>query len=187
MAANTLSIVDMIKVLYPTLYSIHDLPPDVGDEPPPPPSQANAEQPNEYLDPQTGEERVYRAGGAPRPGVDVPVGLPPTSEKLSSQGVFLLDSGEDLLMYVGRGTSAEVLQELFGVATPPEGEKSSRAIFALCFLLLHGGDVNLERLCQVFSEQGCRIFTDSLSFPDESVSRRPSSSRMDRRCWCCCM
>ncbi|CAM9931987.1 unnamed protein product, partial [Sphacelaria rigidula] len=97
LAAHNLSIVEMIKVLYPTLYSIHDLPPD----------------------------RAYRAGEVPRPGVDVPVGLPPTSEKLSSQGVFLLDSGEDLLMYVGRGTSAEVLQELFGVATLPDGEKSS--------------------------------------------------------------
>lgn len=125
LAAHNLSIVEMIKVLYPTLYSIHDLPPDVGDEPPPSPSRANAEQPNGYVDPQTGEERAYRAGGVPRPGVDVPVGLPPTSEKLSSQGVFLLDSGEDLLMYVGRGTSAEVLQELFGVATLPDGEKSS--------------------------------------------------------------
>lgn len=51
--------------------------------------------------------------------------LPPTSEKLSSQGVFLLDTGEDLLMYVGRSVPAGVLRELFGVEALPAGENVS--------------------------------------------------------------
>ena len=57
--------------------------------------------------------------GRPREGVDVPTALPPTSEKLSSSGVFLLDDGEELLLYVGRSVSGEVMLELFGVDAVP--------------------------------------------------------------------
>lgn len=123
LAAHSLSVMDMIKVLYPSLYSIHDLPPDVGDTPPPSLLEASSFDGNGHMaqPPQArGEGGVGE--GVVRPGVDVPVALPPTSEKLSSQGVFLLDTGEDLLMYVGRGVSAEVMQELFGVKEIPTGE-----------------------------------------------------------------
>lgn len=115
----------MIKVLYPSLYSIHDLPPDVGDTPPPAPSEANAFNHNGHVapPPPAGEGRGDVGGTVVRPGVDVPIALPPTSENLSSQGVFLLDSGEDLLLYVGRGVSEEVMRELFGVTELPAGEK----------------------------------------------------------------
>lgn len=70
--------------------------------------------------------------GKPRPGVDIPSPLPPTSEKLVSDGVFLLDGGEEMLIYVGRTVSAEVMYELFGVDVPA-GETIGREEID-CFL-----------------------------------------------------
>lgn len=141
-----MSIVDMIKTLYPSLYSLHDLAPDVGDEPPKPLSPNRRQTPVEDLPYQTGRE--HEAGGRNgsgnaeddfvrvRIGVDVPVALPPTSGKLSSQGVFLLDSGEDLVMYVGQRVNSDALRELFGVDELPtrelDGACSAVAVAAGC-------------------------------------------------------
>lgn len=127
LAAHSLSIVDMIKVLYPSLYSVHDMPPDVGDSAPPSPSRSRSYGEKENGDPHLAEGEGEGEGWCRvRPGVDVPVALPPTSEKLSSQGVFLLDAGEELVLYVGRGVGAEVMRELFGMDVPPAGENISR-------------------------------------------------------------
>lgn len=115
LAGQTRSVVEMVKVLYPSLYSVHDLPPDVGDAPPPaplPPAPASESG-------GVGGRAVAGVWGRPRPGVDVPVALPPTSEMLTSAGVFLLDDGEELLLYVGRSVSREVMSELFGVDEVP--------------------------------------------------------------------
>ncbi len=112
----------MVNVLYPSLYSLHDLPPDIGDAPPPnPPPPAAAASKNEAAGAGAvgGGRGVEGIWGRPRSGVDVPVALPPTSENLSSSGVFLLDDGEELILYVGRSVSGEVLSELFGVDTVP--------------------------------------------------------------------
>lgn len=115
LASQTRSVLEMVKVLYPSLYSVHDLPPDIGDTPPPvrlppaPPSENGG----------VGGRGVEGVWGRPRSGVDVPVALPPTSENLSSSGVFLLDDGEELLLYVGRSVSGEVMSELFGVDAVP--------------------------------------------------------------------
>lgn len=115
LAAHSMSISDMVQVLYPSLYSMHDLPPDVGDLPPSSPLPS-AESPEGEASNGTAAARgVEGVWGRPRVGVDIPAALPPTSEKLSSEGVFLLDSGEELLMYVGRLVNAEVMLELFGV------------------------------------------------------------------------
>lgn len=116
LACQSLSVVDMVGVLYPSLYSLHDLPPDIGDSPPPtpPPPAATA-----ALEGAAGGRGVEGIWGRPREGVDVPVALPPTSEKLSSSGVVLLDDGEELLLYVGRSVSGEVMSELFGVDAVP--------------------------------------------------------------------
>lgn len=129
LANHSLSVEGMVKVLYPSLYSVHDLPPDIGDAPPPrPPPPAAASEPGAVgagvgLEGVRGVEGIW---GSPRPGVDVPVALPPTSEKLSSSGVFLLDNGEELLLYVGRSVSREVMSELFGVDAVPGESSQSR-------------------------------------------------------------
>ena len=116
-----------MNVLYPSLYSLHDLSPDIGDSPPPaPPSPAAAAAATASENEAAGGAGGSGGGrgvegiwGRPRAGVDVPVALPPTSEKLSSSGVFLLDTGEELLLYVGRSVSGEVMSELFGVDAVP--------------------------------------------------------------------
>lgn len=107
-----MSIVNLVQVLYPTLYSLHDLPPDIGDAPP---CRAEGGQDVDVEVEGRGVEGIW---GKPRPGVDIPSPLPPTSEKLVSDGVFLLDVGEEMLIYVGRTVSAEVMYELFGVDVP---------------------------------------------------------------------
>lgn len=113
LAAHTMPIVDMVRALYPSLYPLHDLPPDIADSPPPCPPDEGSER---------GAEGVW---GRPRPGVDVPVALPPSSENLSSEGVFLLDTGEELLLYVGRSVSGEVMHELFTMPAAA-GEKQGK-------------------------------------------------------------
>eukprot|EP00752_Nemacystus_decipiens_P016511 g14759.t1 len=116
LACQSLSIVDMVGILYPSLYSMHDLPPDIGDSPPPTPPPSAATAASEGGAGGRGVEGIW---GRPREGVDVPAALPPTSEKLTSSGVFLLDDGEELLLYVGRSVSGEVMSELFGVDAVP--------------------------------------------------------------------
>lgn len=70
--------------------------------------------------------------------MDVPAALPPTSEKLTSSGVFLLDDGEELLLYVGRSVSGEIMSELFGVdAVPGECCRAERHL-DIIFLLKYG-------------------------------------------------
>lgn len=107
-------VVDMVQLLYPSLYSVHDLAPEIGDAPPlaPPP-------PSDTLDGGPAERGVEGFWGRPLAGVDCPVALPPTSEKLTSDGVFLLDAGDELMLYVGRSVGGEVMSELFGVDSVP--------------------------------------------------------------------
>lgn len=109
-----MSIVDMIQILYPSLYSIHDLPPDVGESPPPPPRAlaGTSEDAAHFGVTGGGTEGIW---GRPQVGFDIPVPLPPTAEKLTSEGIFLLDSGGELLLYVGRTVKDEVMRELFEV------------------------------------------------------------------------
>lgn len=121
-----MSIVDLVQVLYPTLYSLHDLPPDIGDAPP---CRAEGGQDVDVEVEGRGVEGIW---GKPRPGVDIPSPLPPTSEKLVSDGVFLLDVGDEMLIYVGYTVSAEVMYELFGVDVPA-GEAIGREEIG-CFL-----------------------------------------------------
>jgi protein transport protein SEC24 len=45
----------------------------------------------------------------------LPSSLPLSSEQLDSTGVFLLENGKDVFIYVGKTVSVDVLQQLFGV------------------------------------------------------------------------
>ncbi|CAM9922534.1 unnamed protein product [Discosporangium mesarthrocarpum] len=112
LSMDSMSVRDTMVLLWPRLFSLHDLPPGVGDVPPLPDKPATADN--------DGGEGAAQA--PVRYGKDVPMCLPPTAEKLSSDGVFLLDSGVELTMYVGRAVSGEVLMDLFGVRTLPGGK-----------------------------------------------------------------
>ena len=43
-----------------------------------------------------------------------------SSENLSSEGIFLLEAGEDAFIYAGKAVSPEALYQLFGVHTVNE-------------------------------------------------------------------
>ena len=142
LSANTMSITDLVQVLYPSLYSVHDLSPDFGHAPPHPPE---GEAEGRFEREGQGVEGIW---GRPRPGVDVPEALSPTSQNLMSEGVFLLDAGEELLMYVGRTVSAEVMNELFGVEVPAgegaygEGKEKDNLSLRTC-VFLRGRPINI--------------------------------------------
>jgi protein transport protein SEC24 len=50
----------------------------------------------------------------------LPSSLPLSSEHIDNSGVFLLENGEDALIYAGKAVSADVLQQLFGVSSVDE-------------------------------------------------------------------
>ncbi|CAM9100724.1 unnamed protein product [Ectocarpus fasciculatus] len=161
LANHSLSVEGMVKVLYPSLYSVHDLPPDIGDAPPPrPPPPAAASEPGAVgagvgLEGVRGVEGIW---GSPRSGVDVPPALPPTSEKLSSSGVFLLDNGEELLLYVGRSVSREVMSELFAVdavpgpSPPGYGNEGASASMSVLHLRQEDGYEQARRVRNVIEQ-----------------------------------
>ena len=57
------------------------------------------------------------AGPAPPPGAPLPPTLSLSSEKLDPDGVFLLENGQDGLVWVGKLAPPEMLLALFGVET----------------------------------------------------------------------
>ncbi len=83
--------------IYPRLHALHDM--DDGAGRPPPAGGAGAAEP---LPP-----------GEP-PAVALPPALNLTAERLSSDGVYLLDSGLELYLWVGRRAPAQLLSALFG-------------------------------------------------------------------------
>jgi protein transport protein SEC24 len=50
----------------------------------------------------------------------LPSSLPLSSEHIDNSGVFLLENGEDALIYAGKAVIADVLQQLFGVSSVDE-------------------------------------------------------------------
>lgn len=50
----------------------------------------------------------------------VPPVIPLASEHVSDDGIYLLENGEDCLIYVGNLVDSGILQQLFGVNTADE-------------------------------------------------------------------
>lgn len=61
----------------------------------------------------------------------MPAGLALSSEHLSDEGVYLLENGEDALIYVGGMVNPEILRELFG--SPSLEGVPSQVIFSCTF------------------------------------------------------
>lgn len=53
-------------------------------------------------------------------GAILPPVVPLSSENLDHDGIFLLETGEDAFLYVGKQVSPEVLYKLFGVRSVEE-------------------------------------------------------------------
>ena len=88
---------DTITFIHPRLYSIHDMD-----------SQAGLP----VNDDDVGNDEIKTAG---RNMVLLPKALNLTIDRLSSQGVYLLDNGSDSFIWVGRASDAATNNALFGV------------------------------------------------------------------------
>jgi protein transport protein SEC24 len=46
--------------------------------------------------------------------------IPLSGEHVSDEGIFLLENGEDCLIYIGDSVDSSILQQLFGISSPNE-------------------------------------------------------------------
>lgn len=53
-------------------------------------------------------------------GATVPSTIALSSENISDEGVYLLENGEDCLIYVGSSVSSDIMQQLFGISSVDE-------------------------------------------------------------------
>jgi len=83
--------------IYPRMFSIHDITNDVG-------------LPSDNAD----NDEVATAG---KRQVRLPAMLNLSYEKLSSDGVFLLENGHDMFMWIGRNVNPAIINTLFGHAS----------------------------------------------------------------------
>jgi protein transport protein SEC24 len=81
--------------IYPRMFSIHDMPLDAGT-------------------PVDNAEDIPTAGLA---RIRLPAILNLSHERLTSEGLFLLENGYDLFLWIGRNVSPAILDTLFGVSS----------------------------------------------------------------------
>ena len=58
----------------------------------------------------------YWQDGDSTPGTPIPL----SSEHVSEEGIYLLENGEDCLIYVGNLVDRDILQQLFGISSVDE-------------------------------------------------------------------
>ncbi|CAN1765018.1 Protein transport protein Sec24-like At4g32640 [Linum perenne] len=64
-------------------------------------------------------------------GSVLPSPLPLSSEHVSDDGIYLLENGQDCLIYVGNSVKPDVLQKLLGISSPDEATPQVCAEFVL--------------------------------------------------------
>lgn len=105
----------LIKYIYPTVYILHDMPAEAG-------------LPEELVevDPETGEERIVYG--------DIVLPPPANCSKATWDhfGLYLIDTGTEMFMWVSGMVVETLLQDLFGVNTIDEVESGKQE---LCELL----------------------------------------------------
>lgn len=75
----------------------------------------------------------------------IPPAIPLSSEHVSDDGIYLLESGEDCLIYIGNSANPYIIQKLLGISSVDEipSQVSMCCIFYFCchyfcnFLVLH--------------------------------------------------
>ena len=94
---NELFVTDMKHFIYPRMFALHEMGPQAGH-----PATTNGQE----IDPETvaGQNKIQLP-----PAVNLSV------ERLSSNGIFLLDTGVEMFLYVGSGADLNMLSALFGV------------------------------------------------------------------------
>ena len=53
-------------------------------------------------------------------GSVIPAVLPLSSEQLSENGIYLLENGEDCLIYIGSSADPDITRQLFGISSIDE-------------------------------------------------------------------
>ncbi|KAF9568716.1 protein transporter SEC24 [Agrocybe pediades] len=96
----------LIPYLYPTFYSLHNMPPEAGT---------------------IGEE-----------GVILPPALPLTSERLERHGLFLIEDGQTIFLWIGRDAVPQLVQDVFDLPS---------------YDVLRGGKATLPALENPFSQR----------------------------------
>ncbi|KAF8182002.1 CPII coat sec24 protein [Pholiota molesta] len=97
---------NLIPYLYPTFYSLHNMPPEAGT---------------------IGEH-----------GVILPPALPLTSERLERHGLFLIEDGQTIFLWVGRDAVPQLVQDVFDLPS---------------YEVLRGGKTTLRTLENPFSQR----------------------------------
>lgn len=119
--------------IYPRLYGLHDIDDQCG-RPDPSPSFPSSLPPGVAPHPSDIELQ--------QPPVVIPPALNLTAERLSTEGVYLLDSGADLYLWCGRSAPQQLLMALFGVPSldgidinnlslQPQGNDYSQRVLAI--------------------------------------------------------
>jgi protein transport protein SEC24 len=90
----------LIPYLYPTFYSLHAMPEEV-----------RVRSPALSMHPLT----TAQAGTVGEHGVIMPRPLPLTLEKLERHGLFLIEDGQNLFLWVGRDAVPQLVLDVFGV------------------------------------------------------------------------
>ena len=88
-----------ITFLHPKLFTIHNLDQTVGT-------------PSHEMDASSGKHGLKTAG---RNNIILPPSVNLSIERMSSEGIFLLDNGNDFYLWVGRASSPAINNSLFGV------------------------------------------------------------------------
>lgn len=63
-----------------------------------------------------GVNSSYWQDGDSTPGTPIPL----SSEHVSEEGIYLLENGEDCLVYIGNLVDIDILQQLFGISSVDE-------------------------------------------------------------------
>ncbi|KAG5650908.1 COPII subunit [Sphagnurus paluster] len=96
----------LIPYIYPTFYSLHNMPPEAGT---------------------VGEN-----------GIILPPALPLTSERLERHGLFLIEDGQTIFLYVGRDAVPQLIMDVFNLPS---------------YEVLRGGKTTLPVLENAFSQR----------------------------------
>jgi len=96
---------------YPNLFALHTLEPDVGIPlPPSPPPAMDGSSPPPPLPPAVGKKQVK-----------LPVAINLSAERFVSEGLYLLENGVSLYLWVGARADPQLLASLFGGMTSVDG------------------------------------------------------------------
>ena len=92
----------LIPYIHPAFYSLHNMPPDVS---------AHHLIQDFFLN----SHHTVKAGTVGESGVIMPPPLPLTSERLERHGLFLIEDGQTIFLWVGRDAVPQLVRDVFNL------------------------------------------------------------------------